>query len=40
MVLGAIGYMNNDKFEKKISNDNIVLDMFILCKKLRYIPVI
>ena len=37
MVLGALGYMNNADFEKKIVNDNIVLDVFIICQKLRYI---
>jgi hypothetical protein len=36
MVLGALGCMNNADFEKKIG-DNIVLDVFIICYKLRHI---
>ena len=31
MVLGAFGRMNNADFEKK--KYNIVLDVFIICKK-------
>ena len=45
MVLGALGCMNNVDFEKKVVNDNIVLDVFIYlseitaCKsKLKKIP--
>ena len=33
MVLDALGYMNNAEFGKKIVNDNIVLDMFIICQR-------
>ena len=36
MVLGALGCMNNAEVEKKkLVNDNIVLDVFIICQKLR-----
>ena len=31
MVLGALGCMNNADFEKQLVNDNIVLDVFIIC---------
>ena len=34
MVLSALGHMNNADLENKIVNDNIVLDMFIICQKL------
>ena len=34
MVLGALGCMNNMDFEKKLVNDHIVLDVFIICQKL------
>jgi hypothetical protein len=34
LVLDAFGCMNNADFEKKLVNDNIVLDMFIICQKL------
>ena len=35
---GALGYMNNVDFEeKKLVNDNIVLDVLIICQKLRHI---
>ena len=33
-VLGALGCMDNADFEKKILNDNIVLDVFITYHKL------
>ena len=33
LVLGALGFMNNADFENKIVNDNIVLDVFIICQK-------
>ena len=36
MVLGSRGYMNNANFEKNLVNDNIVLDMFIICQKLQH----
>ena len=37
-VVGALGYMNNADFEeKKLVNENIVLDLFIICQKLRHI---
>ena len=43
-VLGALGCMNNANFEKKGKNknnyDNIVLDMLIICQKLRLVQVI
>ena len=35
MVLGAFECMNNANFEKKIVNNNIVLDAFIICQKLQ-----
>ena len=38
MVLGALGYMNNT-YLKKVNN-KIVLDVFIICQKLRHIQVI
>ena len=34
MVLGALGCMNNAVLKKKLGNDNIVLDVFIICQKL------
>jgi hypothetical protein len=40
MVLGALRCMNNADFEKKLVNNNIVLDVFIICQKLRHVPVI
>ena len=41
MVLGALGCVNNADFEKKkLVNDNIELDMFIICQKLRHVQVI
>ena len=45
MVLGALGCMNNANFEKiiiitKKVNDNIVLDVFIICQKLRHVQMI
>ena len=42
MVLGTLECMNNANFErkKKLVNDNIVLDVFIICHKLRYVQVI
>ena len=41
MVLGALGCMNNEDFEKKKEvNDNIVLDVFITCQKLRQVKII
>ena len=40
MVLGALGSMNNADLEKKIVIDNIVLDVFIICQKLRHVQVI
>ena len=37
-VLGALGCMNIADFEeKKFVNDNIVLDVFIICQKLRHV---
>ena len=40
MVLGALGCINNADFEgEKKVNDNIELDVFIICQKLRlFIP--
>ena len=38
-VLGALGSMNNADFEKKVI-DNIVLDVFIICQKLRHVQLI
>ena len=32
-VLGALGCMNNANFEKKLVNDNIVLDVFAIHQK-------
>ena len=41
MVLGALGYMNYSDFKKekenKKVNDNIVLDVFIICQNLRHV---
>ena len=39
MVLGALGCMNNADLKKKL-NENIVLDVFIICQKLRHKQVI
>ena len=39
-VLGALECMNNVDFEKNLLHDNIVLDMFIICQKLRHTQVI
>ena len=36
MVLGALGCVNNEDFEN-IVNDNIVLDVFIICQKLHFL---
>ena len=33
IVFSALGCMNNADFEKKIVNDNIVLDVFIIFQK-------
>ena len=38
-MLRALGCMNNADL-KKIVNDNIVLDVFIVYQKLRYVQVI
>jgi len=40
MVLGALGCMNNADFEIKIANDNILLDVYIICQELRHVQVI
>ena len=40
IMVGALGCMNNMDFEKKKFNYKIVLDVFIICQKLRYIQVI
>ena len=37
MVLDALGCMNNADIEEK---NNIVLDVFIICQKLRHVQVI
>ena len=34
VVLGALGCINNEDYERKIVNKNIVLDVFIICQKL------
>ena len=41
-VLSALGCMNNADIERRIKkvNDNIVLDMFIICQKIRHVQVI
>ena len=39
-VLGALGCVNNEDFEKNIVNDNIVLEVFIICQKLLHVQVI
>ena len=41
-VLGTLRFMNNADFEgkKKLINDNIVLDVFIVCQKLQHVQVI
>jgi hypothetical protein len=39
MVLGALGCINM-RILGKIVNDNIVLDVFIICQKLRHVQVI
>ena len=36
----CLGCMNNTDFEKKIVNDNIGLDMFIIGQNLRHVQVI
>jgi hypothetical protein len=38
-VEGALRCINNADSEKKV-NGNIVLDVFIVCQKLRYVQVI
>ena len=38
--VGALRCMNNTDFEKLSVNDNIVLDVFIICQKLRHVQVI
>ena len=38
--VGALGCMNNADFEKKIVNDNIVLNVFITCQKVRHVQII
>ena len=40
MMLGALGCMNNVDFAEKKVNGNIVLDVFIICQKLRHVQVI
>ena len=42
MVLGALGYMNNADFgeRKKKVKGNIMLDVVIICQKLRSVQVI
>ena len=41
MVLGALGCTNVADFEKKkIANDNIELDAFTICQKLRHVQAI
>jgi hypothetical protein len=40
MVLGTLGCVNKADLEKKVINDNIVLAVFIICRKLRYVQVI
>ena len=37
MVLGALGCVNNAGYGKKIVNDNIMLDVFIMCQKINKI---
>ena len=39
MLLGALGCMNNADL-KKLVNDNIVLDVFIIFQKLRHVQII
>ena len=39
MVLGALGYMNKAVFLKNV-NDNIVLDVFVICQKFQHVQVI
>ena len=36
MALGALGSMNNTDVEKLINN-KILLDVFIICQKLRHV---
>ena len=36
MMLDALECTNNEDFEKKVNN-NIVLDVFIICQKLRHV---
>ena len=38
-MLGALGCMNNADL-KKLLNDNILLDMFIICQKLQHLQII
>jgi hypothetical protein len=33
-VLDALGCINNEDLKKELVNDNIVLDVFIICQKL------
>ena len=35
--VGALRCMNNAHFGEKKVNDNIVLDVFIVCQKLRHV---
>ena len=35
-MLGALVSINNEDFEIKLINDNIVLDVFIICQKWRH----
>ena len=37
MRVDALGCMNNADFGQKLVTDNIVLDVFISCQKLRYV---
>ena len=37
MVLGALGCVNNTDFENTKNNDNILLDVFIICQKLPHV---
>jgi hypothetical protein len=39
MLLTALGCINNAGYEKLV-NDNIVLDVFIICQKLQHVQVI
>ena len=40
MVLDALGCMNNADIGGKKVNDNIVLDVFIMCQKFKHVQVI